>query len=564
MARPLVLIVRDGWGCGNPNDPGNAVSAAGTPNTDALLAGYPHTRLGAAGEDVGLTAGSQGSSEVGHLNMGAGRIVEQEVVRIEKRIRDGSFFSDRKLIGAIENCKKHGTSLHLMGLVQDQGVHAMEGHLYTLLDLAKREGVERVFVHFFSDGRDTPPRSALVYLERLEGKMVEAGIGKVASVMGRYYAMDRDRNWERTRLAYEALTEGRGYKARSTREAIKSAYGRADAAIRDAEAAGRNLGGVVETDEFIKPTLIVNDVGAPLGLVRPGDSVIFFNYRQDRAVQLSMAFVETEFDYPAFHRGQVLDICYLGLTRYYDTFDNYIIPPMEMSNILGEVLADHGMWQLRISETQKFRHVTSFFNSKREEPFAGEERILIASPKVPEDQKPEMSAYEVTEMVLTAIRDGIAGVREAARSTGQAKLYEAAGLESGAERLEDTYDVIIVNYVNGDMVGHTGVFGAGVKAIEAVDECVGRVVDAVLARDGIALVTADHGNAEQMIDPRTGKIQTAHTLNDVDFIYVAGDAAKIQLRARGILSDVGPTMLHILGIPQPPEMTAQSLVVLGR
>jgi 2,3-bisphosphoglycerate-independent phosphoglycerate mutase len=563
MARPLVLIVRDGWGCGNPDDPGNAVSAAATPNTDRLLAGYPHTRLGAAGEDVGLTAGSQGSSEVGHLNMGAGRIVEQEVVRIEKRIKDGSFFSDRKLLGAIENCKERRTALHLMGLVQDQGVHAMEGHLYALLDLAGREGLEQVFVHFFSDGRDTPPRSALVYLERLEARIAETGIGKVASVMGRYYAMDRDRNWERTRLAYEALTEGKGYRARSASEAIEAAYGRADAAIRDAEAAGRDLAGVVETDEFIKPTLIVADGGAPLGVVRPGDSVVFFNYRQDRAVQLTMAFVEVEFDYPEFHRGPRMDLCYLGLTRYYDTFDNYIIPPMDMSNILGEVLAGHGMWQLRISETQKFRHVTSFFNSKREEAFPGEERILIASPKVPEDQKPEMSAYEVTEIVLVAIRDGIAAARQAACSTGEVRLYEAPPLEASAERFRDTYDIIIVNFVNGDMVGHTGVFEAGVKAIEAVDECVGRVVDAVLARDGVALVTADHGNAEAMIDPATGKVQTAHTLNDVDFIYVAKGAAGIRLRDRGNLSDIGPTMLRILGIPQPPEMTARSLVASG-
>jgi 2,3-bisphosphoglycerate-independent phosphoglycerate mutase len=563
MARPLVLIVRDGWGCGRPDDPGNAVSAASTPNTDRLLAGYPHTRLGAAGEDVGLTAGSQGSSEVGHLNMGAGRIVEQEVVRIEKRIKDGSFFSDRRLLGAIENCKEHHTALHLMGLVQDQGVHAMEGHLYALLDVAKREGLERVFVHFFSDGRDTPPRSALVYLERLEARIAETGIGKVASVMGRYYSMDRDRNWERTRLAYEALTEGKGYRAHSARQAIEAAYGRADAAIRDAEAAGRDLDGVVETDEFIKPTLIVDDRGAPLGLVRPGDSVVFFNYRQDRAVQLTMAFVEDDFDYPQFHRGQRMDLCYLGLTRYYDTFDNYVIPPMDMSNILGEVLADHGMWQLRISETQKFRHVTSFFNSKREEAFPGEERILIASPKVPEDQKPEMSAYEVTEIVLVAIRDGIAAARQAACNTGEVTLYEAPPLKADSERLRDTYDVIIVNFVNGDMVGHTGVFEAGVKAIEAVDECAGRVVDAVLARCGVALVTADHGNAEAMIDPATGKVQTAHTLNDVDFIYVTRDATGIRLRDRGNLSDIGPTMLHILGIPQPPEMTAQSLVVSG-
>jgi 2,3-bisphosphoglycerate-independent phosphoglycerate mutase len=495
--------------------------------------------------------------------MGAGRIVEQEVVRIDKKIRDGSFFNDPRLLAAVENCKRNDSSLHLMGLVQDQGVHAMEHHLYALLELAKREGLERVFVHFFSDGRDTPPRSALVYLGRLRTKMAELSVGKVASVMGRYYAMDRDRNWERTRLAYEALTQGKGFMARSAEEAIEAAYGRADAAIAEAEAAGREVDDVVETDEFIKPTLITDDAGGPIGIVESGDSVIFFNYRQDRAVELTMAFVEDDFDQPGFARGPCLDICYLGLTRYYDTFDHYVIPPMDMSHILGEVLAAHGMWQLRISETQKFRHVTSFFNSKREEPFPGEERILIASPKVPEDQKPEMSAYEVTEVVLEAVTGGIAAAREMARKTKDVTLYEAEPLQSDGARFKDTYDVIVLNYVNGDMVGHTGVFEAAVKAIETVDECVGRVVDAVLARGGIALVTADHGNAEQMIDPSTDKTQTAHTLNEVDFIYVANDADRIELRARGILSDVGPTMLHVLGIPQPPEMTAQSLVESG-
>ncbi len=568
MGRPLVLIIRDGWGIGQPDDPGNAVAAAETPNTDRLLATYPHTHLGCAGEDVGLTPGSQGSSEVGHLNMGAGRIVEQEVVRIDKKIRDGSFFNDPKLLNAMENCRGRGSDLHLMGLVQDQGVHAMDSHLFALLELAARENIDPVYVHFFSDGRDTPPRSALRYLERLESRMAELGVGKVASVMGRYYAMDRDRNWERTRLAYEALTQGKGYRAASAREAIEAAYARADNAILEAQSAGRELEDVVETDEFIRPTLVVKDPGEPIGLVKPGDSVIFFNYRQDRAVQLSMAFVENEFDQPTFHRGYKPEVTYLGLTRYYDTFEHYVIPPMDMSHILGEVLAAHRLWQLRISETQKFRHVTSFFNSKHEEPFPGEERILVASPKVPEDQKPEMSAYEVTELVLTAVTGGIAAVRETARRTQGVTLYEAGPPRSGegreqiasTERVKDTFDVIILNYVNGDMVGHTGVFEAAVKAIEAVDLCVGRVVDAVLGRDGIALVTADHGNAEQMLDPETRKTQTAHTTNDVEFIYVANDTAGVNLRARGILADIAPTMLRLLDIPQPLEMTARSLL----
>lgn len=559
MGRPLILIVRDGWGVGRPDDPGNAVAAARTPNTDQLAARFPHIHLGCSGEDVGLTPGSQGSSEVGHLNMGAGRIVEQEVVRIEKKIRDGSFFTDPKLVAAVENCKANKSRLHLMGLVQDQGVHAMEEHLYALLDLAEREALERVFVHFFADGRDTPPRSAHVYLARLERKMADLRVGRVASVMGRYYGMDRDRNWERTRLAYEALTRGKGFHARSASEAITQAYERADAAIRDAEAAGAEPHGVVETDEFIKPTLVVDDAGQPVATIGEHDSVIFFNYRQDRAVQLTMAFVENDLDYPAFHRGPRLDVCFRGLTRYYDSFEDYVVPPMDMTNILGEVLADHRLWQLRISETQKFRHVTSFFNSKREEPFPGEDRILIDSPKVPEDTKPEMSAYEVTEVVLTAITDGIQAVRTMADATEHVTLYESVPLQASKDRLQDTYDVIILNYVNGDMVGHTGVFEAAVQAIETVDECVGKVVTAVLARDGVALVTADHGNAEQMTDPETGKIQTAHTLNEVDFIYCANDAARVKLRPRGILSDIAPTVLQILGITPPPEMTASSL-----
>ncbi|MFH1313067.1 MAG: 2,3-bisphosphoglycerate-independent phosphoglycerate mutase [Candidatus Eisenbacteria bacterium] len=560
MGRPLILIVRDGWGIGKSDDPGNAIAAARTPNTDELMARFPHTHLGCAGEDVGLTPGSQGSSEVGHLNMGAGRIVEQEVVKIEKKIRDGSFFTDPALLAVIDNCKTKSTNLHFMGLVQDQGVHAMEEHLYALLELAKRQQVEHVYVHFFADGRDTPPRSAHVYLERLEKKMAELGLGRVASVMGRYYGMDRDRNWERTKLAYDALTLGKGLNARSAADAITAAYKRADAAIRDGETAGGQPHGVIETDEFIKPTLIVDESGQPVATIQTGDSVVFFNYRQDRAVQLAMAFVEKDFDHPGFSRGPRLDVCFRGFTRYYDSFKFYVIPPMDMSNILGEVLCRHGLWQLRISETQKFRHVTSFFNSKREEPFTGEERILIDSPKVPEETKPEMSAYEVTDVVLRAITGGIGVVRDMARTTGHVTLYEATPLESPEDRLSDTYDVIVLNYVNGDMVGHTGVFEAAVRAIEAVDECVGKVVKAVLARDGIALISADHGNAEQMTDPETQKIQTAHTLNEVDFIYCAGDVSGVRLRPRGILSDIAPTMLKILGITPPAEMTARSLV----
>lgn len=560
MARPVVLIVRDGWGIGRPDDPGNAVAAAPKPVMERLLSQYPNTILGCAGEDVGLVQGSQGSSEVGHLNMGAGRIVEQEVVRIDKRIRDGSFFKDPKLLGAIENCKRNNSKLHLMGLVQDQGVHAMDTHLYALLELARQHDLKQTFVHFFSDGRDTPPRSALTYLEKLEAKMDQLGIGRVASVMGRYYAMDRDRNWERTRAAYEALTQGKGLLAPSARAAIEAAYRRADEAIREARSAGREIEGVIETDEFIRPTLITNSDGRPIALIEDGDSVIFFNYRQDRAVQLTMAFVEPQLDKPGFRRERRLDIYFLGLTRYYDTFENYVIPPMNMANILGEVISANRLWQLRISETQKFRHVTSFFNSKKEEPFPGEDRILVDSPKVPEDQKPEMSAFEVAELTVYAIRHGIASVRDLARKTPHVTLYLAPPLPSPEERLKETYDLIIVNFVNCDMVGHTGVFEAAVKAVETVDKCVGMVVDAVLDKDGIALVTSDHGNAEQMIDPETGKPQTAHTTNDVEFVLVGNHTSGIRLKRRGILSDIAPTILELLGLPIPVEMTAQSLI----
>ncbi|MGQ9810154.1 MAG: 2,3-bisphosphoglycerate-independent phosphoglycerate mutase [bacterium] len=560
MPRPVVLIVRDGWGIGRPDDPGNAVAAAQTPVMEHLLSTYPHTVLGCAGEDVGLVQGSQGSSEVGHLNMGAGRIVEQEVVRIDKLIRDGSFFKNPKLLGAIENCKRNNSRLHLMGLVQDQGVHAMDSHLYALLELARQHDLKRTYVHFFSDGRDTPPRSALTYLKRLEAKMAEIGIGKVASVMGRYYAMDRDRNWERTRAAYEALTEGKGFFAPSATAAIEAAYRRADEMIREAHLSGREIEGVIETDEFIKPTLIMGSDGKPVALIENGDSVIFFNYRQDRAVQLTMAFVEPTFDKPGFRRSHRLEIYFIGLTRYYDTFENHVIPPMNMSNILGEVISANGLWQLRISETQKFRHVTSFFNSKKEEPFPGEDRILVNSPKVPEDQKPEMSAFEVAELTVNAIREGIESARELAKRTPHVTLYQAPPLPSPDERFRETYDLIIVNFVNCDMVGHTGVFEAAVKAVETVDKCVGMVVDAALEVDGIALVTSDHGNAEQMIDPETGKPQTAHTTNDVDFVLVGNGLKGKKLRERGILSDIAPTILEVLGIPAPPEMTARSLI----
>lgn len=553
MSEPLILIIRDGWGIGDPDDPGNAVAAAKTPNVTSYLENYPHIRLGASGEAVGLTPGSQGSSEVGHLNMGAGRIVKQEVVRINNLIEDGLFFKAPQIISVMEKCNKADRALHLMGLVQDQGVHATEAHLYALLELAAQQGLKKVYIHFFTDGRDTPPRSALTYLERLEEKISALGTGRIASVMGRYYAMDRDRNWERTAQAYHALTLGKGRRAASAREAIEAAYARADALL---EKNGTTQ--LVENDEFITPTLITNEDKEVFGTINPEDSVIFFNYRQDRAIQLTMAFVEDGFT--DFERGPKLETNYLGFTRYYDAFKQALLPPMNMLNILGEILAQRGAWQLRISETQKFRHVTSFFNSKLEQPFPFEDRILIDSPKVPEDTKPEMSAYEITEVVLEAIEGGILRARATASNRDHVTCYEAQDPSSEPIGTEATYQVIILNFVNGDMVGHTGNFQATVKAIEAVDDCVGQVVRAILKRDGIALLTADHGNAEQMRDPMTGKVQTAHTLNDVEFIFVSNKSEDIQLKPRGILSDIAPTILQLLNIPQPPEMTAASLL----
>ncbi|MBZ0272605.1 2,3-bisphosphoglycerate-independent phosphoglycerate mutase [bacterium] len=557
--RPVVLIIRDGWAIGDPDDPSNAIAAAHTPNIDRFKSAYPHTRLGCAGEDVGLPAGSQGSSEVGHLNMGAGRIVEQEQVRVDKLIRSGKFFDEPRLLAAMEQAKKPGAALHLMGLLQDQGVHAIDRHLFALLEMAAKNGVTDVFVHAFTDGRDTPPRSALTYIEKTNAKMRETGVGKFASVMGRYFAMDRDKNWERVEKAYRALVAGEGRTATSAEDAVKAAYARADDALAAAEAKGKEPG-LVETDEFIAPTII--DSGSGAHPIRAGDAVIFFNYRQDRAIELTRAFCDDPFD--GFDRGAKPDVLFVGLTRYYDAFENYVLPPMNMARITGEVLSEAGVWQLRISETQKFAHVTSFFNSKGQKAWPGEERILIDSPKVPENEMPELRAREIADFVVHAVTHGIASVREAARRAEGTHLYPQTGYDETPERLAGTYDAIVINFVNGDMVGHTGDFPAVVRAIEAVDQAVGRVCDAVLARGGAALVTADHGNADRMRDPVTGKVQTSHTLNDVEFILVCDAMRGARLVPRGVLADIGVTMLELLGVPKPDEMTAHSLIVSAR
>ncbi len=556
MGKPLMLLIRDGWGIGPDNDT-NAVKLANTPVTDRLLAEYPNCTLEASGEGVGVRAGSQGSSEVGHLNMGAGRIVEQEIVRVDKLIRSGELFKIPRLLEAIEHCKKNNSKFHLMGLIQDQGVHAMQEHMFAFLKFLAAQGISKVCVHFFSDGRDTAPRSALTFLAQLEEVVAECDNAMIASVMGRYYSMDRALNWERVQKAYDALSQGKGLTAHSAREAIEAAYDRADASIKDRQSEGGNYDTPVETDEFIMPTLIIDESGECPGLIEAGDAVLHTNFRQDRAIQLTDALIKDDFD--GFDRGDKLDIFYMGLTKYYDDFECSLLPAMNMSKLLGEVLASNGLRQLRIAEYQKYRHVTSFFNGKIVEPFQLEDRIQVESITIPEDQKPEMSAYEVTDQVLCAINDGVAAAREHAQTTDGVKLELAQG-QDASEQIDDTYDTIMLNFANGDMVGHTGVKQAVVKAIETVDECCGKIVDAVLARGGTVLITADHGNSEQMEDLKTGQPMTSHTLNPVEFILVSADAHNHTLRPQGVLADISVTMLDLLGIPIPAEMTAQSLL----
>lgn len=507
--RPLMLMILDGFGLG-PEGEGNAISQGRLPNYRRLLAVYPHTRLRASGEAVGLPAGQMGNSEVGHLNIGAGRIVYQELTRISKAIRDGSFFSNEALVGAVRAAREHGGALHLMGLVSDGGVHSHLDHLYALLDLAKREGLERVYIHAFLDGRDVPPASAAGYLEQVEDECRQKGIGAIATIMGRYYAMDRDRRWERTARAYRALVAGEGHQASSSGEAIRASY-------------ERDI-----TDEFVEPTVITRD-GRPLATVREGDSVVFFNFRADRARQLTRAFVDRDFD--AFERpGGRLDIQFVCLTQYDVTIPAPVaFPPQVLQNVLGEVIAGAGLKQLRIAETEKYAHVTFFFNGGVEEPFPGEDRLLIPSPKVATyDQKPSMSAREVTDAVL--------------------------------ERL-DKYDFIVLNFANPDMVGHTGDLAAAIAAVETVDECIGRIVQAMAERRAPLLLTADHGNAEEMREP-DGEPHTAHTSNLVPFILVDDRYRGASLR-EGALEDVAPTVLDILHIQQPAEMAGKSLIVKG-
>ncbi|HAT73137.1 MAG TPA: 2,3-bisphosphoglycerate-independent phosphoglycerate mutase [Elusimicrobia bacterium] len=513
--RKVLLIVRDGWGMYRP-DKFNAVVNAKTPNMKRYLQQYPNTVLEPAGEAVGLPKGYQGSSEVGHLNMGAGRIVIQELKRIMDMIEDGTFFGRPALKAALDNCVTKGSALHLMGLVQDEGVHAHQGHMYAIIRQAKKIGIKKVYIHFFADGRDTPPRSALSFLKMLEEVIKENPIATVGTIMGRYYAMDRGEKWALTDATYNALTRAEGAKAAS-----------AEAALNDAYATLKNPNGQPIVDEYIPPTIIGDYPG-----MKDGDSVIHFNFRQDRAIQLTKAFVED--NYPGA-RWKKMDVAYCGLTRYYDEFKFSALPPMDegggMDDLLGQVISEHGLKQLRLAETQKFKHVTSFFNGKRTEPYAGEDQVEIKGTWDPSSfgEHPEMNAPEVRARALKEIEAG-------------------------------KYDFILVNFANCDMVGHTGIYPATEKAVEVTDASVGMLVAAALKQDYTVMVSSDHGNAEEMWDYKINMPKTAHTTNPVEFIYIAKDAGKVKLRPHGILSDIAPTVLAVMGLEQPEAMTSESLI----
>lgn len=501
---PVALLIMDGFGI-NPSDYGNAIVAANTPNLDKYFQTCPNTTIGASGEDVGLPDGQMGNSEVGHTNIGAGRIVYQQLVKITKSIREGSFFENPALVAAMQNAKEKGTALHLMGLLSPGGVHSHMTHLYGLCEMAKRFGLSKVYVHAFLDGRDVPPSSAAEYMEEAVAEMNKIGVGKVATVMGRFYAMDRDNAWDRVEKAYAAMVYGEGVNGSDPVQAIKDSY----------------ANGV--TDEFMIPAVIDKN-----GMISKDDSVVFFNFRPDRARQITRAYVDP--DFKGFERKQgFFQLHFVCMAQYDATMPNVSVafPPEELTMTLGEYLAKCGKTQLRIAETQKYAHVTFFFNGGEERQFDGEDRILIKSPDVETfDMKPEMSAYEVTDAVLQAIAD-------------------------------DKFDVIILNYANCDMVGHTGIFDAAKAAVEAVDECIGKVTEAILAKGGKVIITADHGNADKMYEP-DGAPFTAHTTFPVPFI-VCGEDCK--LRETGVLADIAPTMLRLLGLEQPAEMTGTSMIL---
>ena len=511
MKQITALIILDGFGC-RENVDGNAIRADGVKHIRELWNAYPHTQIEASGHAVGLPAGQMGNSEVGHLNIGAGRVVYQELTRITKSIEDGDFFSNEAFLGAVENCKKHNSALHLYGLCSDGGVHSHLTHLYALVKLARENGLKNVFIHCFMDGRDVPPESGKGYIHALKNELKALGCGKIATVMGRYYAMDRDNRFERVEKAYAALVYGEGIQAEDPEAAMQASY---DAGV---------------TDEFIIPVVITEN-GAPVGTVRANDSVIFFNFRPDRAREITRAFILPEFD--GFDRKKgFFPLHYVCMTQYDKTFGTRVhvaFKPEHLSNTFGAYISSMNKTQLRIAETEKYAHVTFFFNGGVEAPNPGEDRALIPSPKVATyDLKPEMSAYEVTAEAVKRIESG-------------------------------KYDVMILNFANPDMVGHTGVMEAAVKAVHAVDECAAEVVSAILKAGGRAIITADHGNCEQMVGP-DGEPFTAHTTNPVPLILVDDMRKEAKLRTGGRLCDLAPTLLALMGLPVPEEMSGRSLL----
>ena len=511
--KPVLLVVLDGWGLRAERE-ANAIAIAGTPNMDALMRDYPWAALETSGLSVGLPDGQMGNSEVGHTNLGAGRIVYQDLVRINRAVEDGSFFQNPVLLEATRRAKSGSGTVHFIGLLSDGGVHSHVEHLHACLELARREGVPRAFVHALLDGRDTPPKSGLGYLQAFEKRLGETGYGKVATVMGRYYAMDRDKRWDRVALAYGAMVRGQGFKSAGGAKAVEDAYARG------------------ETDEFVKPTVVVNGDGEPRGRVKDGDVIVFFNFRADRAREITRAFTQEGFhEFDPSPRPRLS--YYACMTEYDKTFGLPVAyTPDQPTRIFPEIVAEAGLAQLRCAETEKYAHVTFFFNGGREVQYPGEERILVPSPRDVKtyDEKPEMSAREVTDRLVPAIESG-------------------------------KYGFILVNYANPDMVGHTGILDAAVKAVKVVDECVGRLWKAARSSYMAMLVTADHGNCEMMVDPVTGHPHTAHTLGPVPFILADPDFKGAKLREKGVLADVSPTALQVMGLPQPKEMKGLGLIV---
>jgi len=509
LKSPIVLAILDGWGIGRADDPSNAIVQAGTPNISKLTDNFPTTSLDCSGEAVGLPDGQMGNSEVGHLNIGSGRVVYQELTRISKAIREGDFFTNPVLLATLRQVKQTGSSLHLMGLLSDGGVHSHIDHVIALVQLAKIYAIKNVYVHAFLDGRDTAPSSANLFVDQLETKMNEIGVGQIATIMGRYYAMDRDKRWERTEKAYAALVYREGLQAPTARLAVIAGYSRG------------------ESDEFIQPTIVS---GCPACGIQAQDGIIFFNFRPDRARQLTRAFIMTDFkEFP--RRYGFFPVNYASLTQYDETFSVPVAyPPQYLNDTLGEVFSRTGFKQLRIAETEKYAHVTYFFNGGEEAPCDGEDRKMISSPKVATyDLQPEMSALELAGQLITAIRSG-------------------------------QYDLIICNFANGDMVGHTGVMPAVITAVRTVDACVGLIAETVLELNSVLLITADHGNAEMMLDPISGEPFTQHTTNKVPLTLVANFSTNVLLR-QGILADIAPTILELAGLEKPNAMTGRSLII---